>query len=260
MKIVQCFFLHRYSNEIEVTSWGIKETLEITVADNLMINEIFASYDFIQLIGENGGVIGVIFGWSVLFIMEVIQGRIIKNDSWKFMIKRGTTFTMFILFLIWSSEVLRNYDNEIESMEIQVKKSFHSFPHITICKEGCQTELLLGYICTEKNQAFVMELEENFPCSIPFTNYRNAVKKCLQQGYDGLIQYLMQYKTLNLPRVLASTQNKSKNLLEDMAAWTKVFHPAYGACYTHHSRYFLLTNCLKYRISMLESLGNIGSK
>lgn len=245
---------------MEVTSWNIIETLEITVVDNLIMHEIFASYDFIQLIGENGGVIGVIFGWSVLFIIDAIQGWMVKNDSWKFMIKRGTTFTMFILFLIWSSEVLRNYDNEIESMEIQVKKSLHHFPHITICKEGCQNELLWGFECTENNQAFVVELEENFPCSIPFTNYRNAMKECLQQGYDGLIQYLMQYKTSNLPRVLTSTQNKSKILLDDTAAWTKVFHPAYGACYTHHSRYFFGTNCLKYRISMLESLENMDSK
>ena len=88
------FFLHRYSHENEVTYWHVKETLEITVVDNLMINEIFASYDFIQLIGENGGVIGVIFGWSVLFIMEVIQGWMVKNDSWKFMIKRGATFKL----------------------------------------------------------------------------------------------------------------------------------------------------------------------
>ena len=240
-----------------MTYWHVKETMEITVVDNLMINEIFASYDFIQLIGENGGVIGVIFGWSVLFIMEVIQGWIVKNDSWKFMIKRGTTFTMFIFFLIWSSEVLRNYDNESESMEIQVKKSLQSFPHITICKQGCKNELVWGFICTENNQAFVVELEENFPCSIPFTNYRNAVKKCLQQGYDGLIQYLMQYKTSNLPKVLTSTHKESKILQDDIAAWTKVFHPAYGACYTHHSRYFLNTNYSKYRISMLESLGNM---
>ena len=242
---------------MEVTSLTLKEALEITVVNNLIINEIFASYDFIQLIGENGGVIGVIFGWSVLFIMEAIQGWMVKNDSWKFMIKRGITFTMLILFLIWSSEVIRNYDNEIESMEIQVKKSLHSFPHITICKEGCQNELLWGLECTQKSQAFVVELEENFPCSIPFTNYRNSVKECLQQGYDGLIEYLMQYKTSNLPRVLTSTQNKSKILLDNTAAWTKVFHPAYGACYTHHSRYFLNTNYLKYRISMLESLGNM---
>ena len=217
-------------------SWDIRETLEITVADNLMINEIFASYNFVQLIGENGGVIGVIFGWSVLFIIEAIQGWMVKNNSWKLMIKRGTTFTMFILFLIWSSEVLKDYDNEIESMEIQVKKSLHHFPHITICKESCQHWGLWGLICLENNQEFVFELEENFPCSIPFTNYRNAVKKCLQQDNNGIIQYLMQYKTLDLPRFLISTQNKSKILLDDTAAWTKVFHPAYGACYTHHSR------------------------
>ena len=221
-----------------LTGHPVKEKLEITVADNLMIHEIFASYDFIQLIGENGGVVGVIFGWSVLFIIEAIKGWIVKNNSWKFMIKRGTTFIMFILFLIWSSEVLRTYDNEIESMEIQVKKSLQHFPHITICKEGCQNDLLWGFLCTDYNQAFVIELEENFPCSIPFTNYRNAVKKCLEQGYDGLIQYLMQYKTSNLPRILISTQNKSIILLDDTAAWTKVFHPAYGACYTYHSRYF----------------------
>ena len=72
---------------MEEISWHIRDTLEITVADSLMINEIFASYNFIQLIGENGGVIGVIFGWSVLFIIEAIQGWIVKNNAWKFRIQ-----------------------------------------------------------------------------------------------------------------------------------------------------------------------------
>ena len=205
------------------------EDLLITVDENLEVRNSYVPYGIGNLMGEVGGTLGMCVGWSILFFTEVLITFLIKNKITRKTLNRMSIIIIITIFLYWSSDFLKQYDEESESMELTLEKE-NSPPHIMLCKIEHGSWSGDPAILHNWGNPFMEWFNEKHPCSKDSLTYKDAVKKCLISS-DNIVDDLVLYSVENdLPTAKLMSENTSLTLPQ--SSWTKVFHDILGVCYT----------------------------
>ena len=214
----------RYALRSFDVDWDHKDLL-ITVDENLEVHNSYVPYGIGNLMGEVGGTLGMCVGWSILFFTEVLITFLIKNKITRKTLHRMSIIIIITIFLYWSSDFLRQYDEESESMELTLEKENYP-PHIMLCKieHGSWTG------GSWWGNPFMEWFNEKHPCSKDTLSYKDGVKKCLMSSAN-IVEDLVLYSVENdLPTATLTSDNTSVTLPQ--SSWTKVFHENLGVCYT----------------------------
>ena len=231
--------------------WNDNDLL-ITVDENLEVHKSYVPYGIGNLMGEVGGTLSMCVGWSILFLTEVLITFLIKNKIARKTLHRMSIIIIITIFLYWSSDFLKQYDEESESMELSLEKDNYA-PHIMLCKveHFTWTANWSEYWGSQKDKTwknfyaqidffktiskilevkFMKWFNKKYPCSKDSLTYKDAVKKCLMSSAN-IVEDLVLYSVENdLPTATLTSENTSLPLTE--SSWTKVFHENLGVCYT----------------------------
>ena len=128
-------------------------------------------------------------------------------------------------FLYWSSDFLKQYDEESESMELNLEEKNYA-PHIMLCKIDHGSWTGDSYW----GNPFMKWFNEKHPCSKDSSTYKDAVEKCLISSTDIVDDLVLYSVEIDLPTVALTSEKTSLPLPQ--SSWTKVFHDILGVCYT----------------------------
>ena len=214
----------RYALRSFDVDWDHKDLL-ITVDENLEVHNSYVPYGIGNLMGEVGGTLGMCVGWSILFFTEVLITFLIKNKITRKTLHRMSIIIIITIFLYWSSDFLKQYNEESESMELTLEKENYP-PHIMLCKIEHGSWTGGPYW----GNPFMEWFNEKHPCSKDTLSYKDGVKKCLMSSAN-IVEDLVLYSVENdLPTATLTSDNTSVTLPQ--SSWTKVFHENLGVCYT----------------------------
>ena len=81
-------------------------------------------------------------------------------------------------------------------------------------------------------------LDQTFNCSNNKINYKDAIKACLENSQENIIEALMEYSYVSdLPKAILQSSNTT-TILDKTSSWEKVFHETFGICYTLDAKYW----------------------
>ena len=194
------------------------------------MHDSFIGYNAISFIGETGGTLGMCVGWSALFFMELLLSFIIKDIVTKDNLRRISLVFLMIIFTYWCSFSIKDYNDEVESMELNLVPEMYP-PHLTICR--------IENGPNGPKDAFMEWFHQMYPCSGNHPDYKNSLTACLQSNNDEVIAAVNQYSgdDFKLPTpVLISKQNWT---MLPKSLWQRVFHDIFGVCWTLNSKYWI---------------------
>ena len=203
-----------------------EEDLLITVDENFEVHDSYIPYGIGNLMGEVGGTLGMCLGWSTLFFTEVLISFLIKSKITRKPLNRMSIIIMITIFLYWSSDFLKQYSEESESMELTLEKDNYA-PHIMLCK--VEHSMWTGGSWGWK-KPFMDWFNEKHPCSKDSPTYMDAVKKCLMSSANIIEDLVLYTVEDDLPTAVLTSEKTSLSLPQ--SSWTKVFHEKLGVCYT----------------------------
>ena len=133
---------------------------------------------------------------------------------------------MITIFLYWSSDFLKKYDEESESMELTIEKDNYAL--IILCKAEENTFFTTGNYGWRN--AFMKWFNEKHPCSKNSSTYKDSVKNCLMSSGNILEDLILYSDENDMPTAVLTSEKTSLHL--NQSSWSKVFHEKLGVCYT----------------------------
>ena len=218
----------------------------LVLDENVLNYESKIAFGWVDMVGEIGGTIGMVLGWSVITFLEIVNhlGRNIgANLS---LLKKINISILILIFFYWSFDTFHDYNHQTEAMELILETKINP-PFITVCDGKNSWMPNIGVKKTEFHEWFNLK----YPCSIGHPNYKNAIRACLDDySVNQLVGDLMKYPDLpeywiidsidmipnDLPRVILVSSNTSTDL--GNSTWEKVFHETFGICYTFDAKYW----------------------
>ena len=233
-KITACKFSKFSTTRPLEQSLTSDNKFELTMLDTLEAHESFVAYDGIAFLGEVGGFLGICLGYSAVSIIEFLSKFVIKDNLRRGKFDKTCFYVMLTVFAYWSSYVVSDHYKENEVMDLKVEEGIMP-PDITICRFEYYMDYFVDY-----KLPFWKWFNSKHPCSINHTNYKNAIKACMQQSpiFDEVISDLDNYDDISyLPTPNLISYNHGNTKLST-TVWKKVFHSTDGVCYTFHSNFY----------------------
>ena len=161
-------------------------------------------------------------------------------------LKKINVSVLILIFLYWSYGLFDDYRKETEAMELVLEtdtgldaiaklETKINHPYVTVCDAWMNQWVLNKGV---KRTVFHNWLDQSFNCTNNSPNYKDAIKACLEDSQENIIEALIGYSYVqDLPKAILQSSNTT-TVLDKTSVWEKVFHDTFGICYTLDAKYW----------------------